>query len=206
MYEYTDKVIKQLNGYYLRLFTTIKLLKFDELNVIPSVKEVYQKCLKMAKKRYLEIARHYFDKAYSLAAKKGAKKPSKNWVDYDWLLDMLEEYDPVTLYQFVPEMERKRDRLIEAILASTKKKQEIDKALRYWSRQSNQYADKVTDRATIRGYQAAGIKKVRWMTEKDEKVCDDCKRLDMKVFDIDKVPDKPHWGCRCYLLPVKDKK
>ena len=32
MYEYTDKVIKQLNRLYLRLFTRLKLLPFDELN------------------------------------------------------------------------------------------------------------------------------------------------------------------------------
>lgn len=58
MYEYTDKVIKQLNRSYLRLFTRLKLLPFDELNIITSVKKTYQKCLEMAKKRYFDIAEH----------------------------------------------------------------------------------------------------------------------------------------------------
>lgn len=206
MYEYTDKVIKKLNTAYLRLFTRLKLLSFDELNIMTSVKEVYQKCLKLAKKRYLEIADYYFYRAYELAAGKGRKKPSDDWINNDWLLDMLEEYDPVTLYRFIPELERKRQRLIEALIASHKKNAEIDKALRFWALQSNQYADKVTDEATLRGYKAAGIKKVRWITEKDDRVCPVCRKLNMRVFDIDKVPNKPHYRCRCYLLPVKDKK
>lgn len=206
MYEYTDKVIKKLNTSYLRLFTRLKLLSFDELNIITSVKEIYQKCLKMAKKRYLEIAEYYFYMAYELAAGKEKKKPSDDWINNDWLLDMLEEYDPVTLYRFIPEFERKQQRLIEALIASHKKNTEVDKALRFWALQSNQYADKVTDEATLRGYKAAGIKKVRWITEKDNRVCPVCRKLNMRVFDIDKIPDKPHYRCRCYLLPVKEKK
>ena len=204
MYEYTDKVIKKLNASYLRLFTRLKLISFDELNIITTVKEIYQKCLKMAKKRYLNIARHYFDKAYALADGKN-KKTVDDWINNDWLLDMLEEYDPVTLYRFMPEFERKQQRLIEALIASHKKNAEVDKALKYWALQSNQYADNVTDRATLDGYKAAGIKRVRWITEKDGKVCPVCRKLDMRVFDIDKVPSKPHYRCRCYLLPVKSK-
>lgn len=204
MYEYTDKVIKKLNMAYLRLFTRLKLLSFDELNIITSVKEIYQKCLKMAKKRYLEIAEYYFYKSYELAAGKGKKKPSDDWINNDWLLDMLEEYDPVTLYRFLPEFERKQQRLIEALIASHKKNAEVDKALRYWALQSNQYADKITDEATLRGYEAAGIKKIRWVTEKDSRVCPICKKRNMKVFDIDKIPEK-HYRCRCYFLPVRDK-
>lgn len=204
MYEYTDRVIKKLNASYLRLFTRLKLISFDELNIITTVKEIYQKCLKMAKKRYLDIARHYFDKAYALAGGKN-KKAADDWINNDWLLDMLEEYDPVTLYRFMPEFERKQQRLIEALIASHKKNAEVDKALKYWALQSNQYADNVTDRATLDGYKAAGIKRVRWITEKDGKVCPVCRKLDMRVFDIDKVPSKPHYRCRCYLLPVKSK-
>lgn len=204
MYEYTDRVIKKLNTLYLRLFTRLKLISFDELNIITAVKEIYQKCLKMAKKRYLDIARRCFDDAYELAGGKGKKK-ADDWVNNDWLLDMLEEYDPVTLYRFMPEFERKQQRLIEALIASHKKNAEVDKALKYWALQSNQYADKVTDEATLEGYKAAGIKRVRWITEKDEKVCPACKKLNMRVFDIDKVPSKPHFRCRCYLLPVKNK-
>lgn len=204
MYEYTDRVIKKLNASYLRLFTRLKLISFDELNIITTVKEIYQKCLKLAKKRYLDIARHYFDKAYALAGGKN-KKAADDWINNDWLLDMLEEYDPVTLYRFMPEFERKQQRLIEALIASHKKNAEVDKALKYWALQSNQYADNVTDRATLDGYKAAGIKRVRWITEKDGKVCPVCRKLDMRVFDIDKVPSKPHYRCRCYLLPVKSK-
>ena len=203
MYEYTDKVIKQLNRSYLRLFTRLKLLPFDELNIITSVKKTYQKCLEMAKKRYFDIAEHYFYEAYTLASN-SKKKPSDDWINNDWLLDMLEEYDPVTLYRFMPEFERKQQRLIEALIASHKKNAEVDKALRFWALQSNQYADKVTDEATLRGYEAAGIKKIRWVTEKDSRVCPICKKRNMKVFDIDKIPEK-HYHCRCYFLPVMDK-
>ena len=64
------------------------------------------------------------------------------------------------------------------------------------------YADLVADEATLQAFKDAGVKRVRWRTEEDEKVCKYCRPLDGKVFDIDKVPPKQHWGCRCWFEPA----
>ena len=45
----------------------------------------------------------------------------------------------------------------------------------------------------------SGVRKVIWLTAKDERTCPICKKLDHKVFDIDKVknPIDVHVNCRC---------
>jgi len=205
MYEFTDRIIKKLNRVYLREFTRLKLMRFDELNVVKAVKDVYRKCVNAAKKRYLEIARHYYWIAFN-EAKSGREIGNDDWINNDWLLDYLEESDPVTLYSFMPEVERKRQRLVEALAVTTKPREEIDKSLRFWAQQSQQYADNITDTAVLRGYSDAGVKRVRWITERDDRVCPICRERDLRVYDIDKVPPKPHWRCRCVVVPVKSEK
>ena len=78
-----------------------------------------------------------------------------------------------------------------------------EKAMRYWSKQTGQYAIDVTDEAVKLAYSDAGIEEVMWITARDELVCDECGPLDGKVFPIDRVPPKPHWGCRCKRYPVR---
>ena len=204
MYDYADEVIKQINRQNLKLFKKLRQLDFDELNIIRAVRSVYVKSYNYVKKRYLEIA---FD-AYLAAMfacgidSKTAKKWAAKKIKPDWILDMMEEYDPVTLYQFRPEMDRKRQRVAEALIASHNKGTEVDKALRYWTLQCSHYALKSTDAATMAAYQRAGVKKVQWIAENDEKTCDECWQRNNVVYDINEVPDKPHYLCRCYLRPV----
>ena len=167
-YDFADKAIRDMNRRNLRAFDGLKLLKFDELNVLRSVKRVYEDSIRLAKKRYLQIALDAYHNA------KGKKK-----IDRDWVLDMLEEYDPVTMYLFTPEAERKRDRTAEAILSTPNK-----------------------DEATLQAFRDNGVKKVRWVTAEDEKVCDVCQKRDGKIYPIDKLPPKPHYRCRCTYEPV----
>ena len=63
VYEVADKGIRTLNRENLREFDKLKLTKWDELNVIRKVSELYQWIIARAKKEFLEIA---FD-AYLLA-------------------------------------------------------------------------------------------------------------------------------------------
>lgn len=52
-------------------------------------------------------------------------------------------------------------------------------------------------------YEAAGIKKVEWLTEKDDRECGECGPLNGKIFDIKDHPPLPlHPSCRCTILPV----
>ena len=136
-------------------------------------------------------------------------------IDMDFVNEWLERPDFVTRYVFDAETERKAERLAEAIEATSGdgfhstgnrpgsgRDAEIDKAVRYWSRQIGQYALNLTDYALIQAYQDAGVPEVMWLTAMDERVCGECGPLHGKVFQIDEVPPKPHWGCRCRLVPA----
>lgn len=130
----------------------------------------------------------------------GGKEP-----DEAWLLAFLKEYNPVTLYIYTNEVDRKREYAAESIIAAKAKAPEFQRALRYWSRFTANYADLVTDEAVLQAYKDSGVKQVVWHTEQDERVCDECEPREGQVYPIDKIPPKPHVGCRCWYTPVKDK-
>lgn len=206
MFEYADKAIRDMNRRNIKSFRRLRQLKFDELNILGEVTDVYDKIARVARKWYYEIGRHaYIAALIALGeSEREAKEAASEEITEDYIIEMLDEYDPVTLYQFMPELERKKQRLIEALIASHNKNSEIDKALRYLTLQLSQYADKAELEATIQAYKDAGIEKVRWVTQEDEKVCGTCAPRDGKVYDIDKVPPRPHYRCRCELEPLTD--
>lgn len=236
MYEYADRLIKEINRHNLRSFEKLKTLKFDELNVFKQVTTVYEESARFCKKRYKRIAWDAYIAAYlfykggfmgkgistvpypesrserkkSSESKKipaqlreEAENKAEKKITDRWLNKMLEEADPVTMYRFESETQRKKDRLIEAIIASHIKGMEIDKALRLWTLQVAHYADKSVDRATLQAYRDLGVKNVVWVTMDDEKVCAACEERDGNVYPIDEVPPKPHIRCRCELRPAE---
>ena len=207
-YDLADKAIKDMNRRNLRAFDGLKTLKFDELNVLKSVSKVYDDSYRIAKRRYLQIAYEAYIDALILAGmdRKKATGLADDNIDEDWVLDMLEDYDALALYRFDHEVERKKQRTAEAILAAQDKVAEVDRALKDWTLQVSQFADNSVMYATIDGYEKAGIKKVQWVSEKDERVCKRCRKLDGKIFQIDKVPPVPHFHCRCILIPIKNPK
>ena len=204
-YDLADRAIKDMNRRNLRAFDGLKTLKFDELNVLRSVTKVYDDAVRIAKHRYRQIAEDAYLEALILAGmdRKKAEKIAENSITDDWVLDMLEEYDALTLYSFINEVERKKQRTAEAILAAQDKVAEVDKALKLWTAQISQYADNSVIYATVDGYKEAGIKKVKWVAEQDAKVCKTCRKLDGNILTIDKIPVVPHYHCRCILMPVK---
>lgn len=196
MYEYTDKIMKSLTVRMVRKFNHLKtksVLKFDEVNELRTdVDKCYKDCLREIRQAYLDIARYYYKKAGG----------SDSVIDLMWIKHFLGGFDPVTKYIFDTEADRKRARAFEA-LAVSKDPSEVDKALRLFHNQVKQWADEVTDEATMEAYIAAGIKKVKWKTEEDSRVCPECGERNNEIYPINSVPDKPHINCRCYLLPVK---
>lgn len=206
IYDFADKAIREMNRSNLKAFNRLKLSKWDELSVIRAVSDVYAASTALAKRKYTEIGIDAFVAALEEAGleKQMAKGMAEDEITSDWTLDMLEEADPVTLYIFLDEAERKKQRLIEALAATQNKNAEIDKALRYWAKQTAQYTINATDRARIGAFKAVGVKRVMWHTEKDNRVCHDCAPLDGEVFDIDAVPPKPHLNCRCWITAAKD--
>ena len=204
MFQYADAAIRYMNRRNLRSFSRLKQLDFDELNILNAVTDIYRDVVRMAKKKYLGIAKLAFIDAMIAAGKseKEAEKLADESITVDYILEMLDEYDPVTLYQFLPEIERKKQRLIEALIAAHNKNDEINKALRYLTLQLSQYADQAEIEATLTAFREAGVKRVRWITQEDEKVCKTCAPRDGKVYPINKVPPRPHYRCRCELVPV----
>lgn len=206
LYDYTDARIKRLNRQFLRLFQKVRLLNFDELNALNDIKAVYRKADRFAKAAYLDIAVEAYAFGLAEAERAGFRPRRRREIDRDWVLDFLEEEDFVTLYRYAPELTRKRDRLVEALAMTSKPNKEIDKALKYLIMQTTHYADKATAEAELQAFKDAGVKKVMWLTERDNRVCDICYPLDGKVFDIDKTPPIPqHYNCRCVLIPVAKK-
>ena len=198
VYTNTDKVIKYLNRVVLREFDRLRLLPMDEVNILRSVKRVYRKTAKIAKKRYKLLCDDAYIYALFLC---GLKRDSK--IKASAMEQRLEAPNPVTKYSFTPEMERKAVRLAEALEATHMDTAEIDKAVKYWARQLTQYAIDMTDWSMLEAYKDAGVKEVMWITVKDGKECQTCYDRDHQIYKIDEVPDKEHWNCRCTILPVK---
>ena len=203
IYEAADNAIRQMNRRNLKAFDRLKLMKRDELHIIREVSTVYDDSAKDARTRYYEIATEAYIIAMIQAHKTNAEatRMVDKDITMDWIEEYLEETDYVTLYRFDTETERKKQRMIEALAATQEWDKEIDKALRYWTLQVGQYAINITDRARLLAFKRAGIKRVKWVTKHDERVCGVCDERDEKIFDIDKVPTK-HINCRCHLLPV----
>lgn len=201
-YNSADAAIRDMNKRNLRAFGRLKTLKFDELNVLQAVNKVYDDAVRIAKLRYAKIAYDAYLAAL-IEADVPRKKAEKQAEEELWdlfVLDILEEDNPTTLYVFTNEIERKKQRLVEALAASADRDEQIDKALNFLTRQLAEYAAEMEWRGTIKGYKDAGVKRVRWVAMEDNRVCNECEDLDGKVFAIDVIPPRPHWNCRCILV------
>lgn len=188
MYELTDIVIENIRKELIHDFSKLKsLLSYDELNVMSATKAVYSKIDLYVRQMFLQLMQAVY------------KKVTKRTCPYNyaWLESFLLEYDEVSKYVYANEFERKRDRLAEALIASPKKNEEIDVALRYLSFMLTAYAVRVTDQVVLMAYRDMGIDAVRWKAEKDNKTCTICKHRNGHIYDIEQVPPKPHLNCRC---------
>jgi len=188
MYELTDIVIENIRKELIRDFSKLKsLLSYDELNVMSATKAVYSKIDLYVRQMFLQLMQAVY------------KKVTKRTCPYNyaWLESFLLEYDEVSKCVYANEFERKRDRLAEALIASPKKNEEIDAALRYLSFMLTAYAVRVTDQVVLTAYRDMGIDAVRWKAEKDNKTCTICKHRNGHIYDIEQIPPKPHLNCRC---------
>lgn len=157
------------------------------------MKTLYTALDKDNREVFLDLARMVYERTEP----HGGKEP-----DEAWLAAFLKEYNPVTLYIYDNEVDRKRDRTTEAIIASTDKAKEFRRGLLYWGQMSAQTCLDVTDTAALKAWKDSGVKRVMWNTEQDDRVCGKCEPRDGKIYPIDKVPHKDHYNCRCWLTPV----
>ena len=224
-YEYTDKLYKKYALFIVRAFNSLnrefQALNFDELNVGNGYKTVTAKVTKTYKRCYDELidilillALHYFEESCDTVIEKKGEKLTyyvgkKDGFRKNRVFDarkFVEEYiskpNRVVKYSFDKEYERKLSRTVDTIISSGNKsemKKEIDIAMRYWNRQAKQSGDNVSMEAFLDGLMAMGITRVRWITERDEKVCVACASRDGKIFDIDRIFIPLHYNCRCDL-------
>lgn len=215
-YEFADKKIAELKKqipYWLN-DARLKLSTFDELNVLAVKKLItkeYEKIQNNAIRIYFEIAKRKYKEAYDIAVGLGYKDGTYDPIWLEIITDWLLEYDAVTGYVFTNELERKQDRLIEktlglALAGKTMNSIEMmiayKQACRYISDQVAEYGNIITYKAMEKAYKDTGVKRVVWLSEYDNKVCDTCLAYSGLKFYIDRIPPKPHWGCRCWLLPI----
>lgn len=145
----------------------------------------------------LDLAEEQYSRVVDDKKEKEKKKPTKAW-----LAAFLIAYNAVTKYVYLNEVDRKRDRLAESINSSGDKSAEMDRGMTYWARMTGWYVDLVVDETTLKAYKDSGVKKVRWNTQGDSKVCHICRERNGQIYPIDKIPPKPHPGCRCWFTKV----
>lgn len=166
---------------------------FDELNVISTSKKMYKELDAQARDAFLDLAKKRYRDIV-----KGGKQP----ITAAWIATMLGSYNAVMKYMWDHEVDRKRSRMAEAVIASSTPLRELLSARNLWIRQAQQFTILVEDAAILDAYEALGVKKVQWNTEQDGRVCSECKSRNGKVYRIGNIPPKPHPNCRCYLTPV----
>ena len=192
-YDITDKAIDLLNGRAVKRFEDAKdkaaQMGFDELT-----QTMYDQLRKDNQDVFLELAQE----RYQEAEPHGEEPP-----DLAWLLALLAAYNAVTKVIYDNDVDRKRQYTAEGINSSTAKVTEFRRGLHYWADLTATYGDIVTDESTLKAYRDAGVKKVRWVTAGDEKVCATCRERNGKIYSINSIPTKPHRRCRCVFEPVR---
>lgn len=191
MYEYADIIIQYLNSRYIEEFSKIKsILPIDEINVLTSVNSLYNRIYEITLDALVRLAEYMYEQI--------ADNQLSGTLE-DFVMGILNEYDPVLRYVFSHEKDRKAARLAEALIASFYDLSEIDKALRYWSLMVRETVIRVTDETVLKAYRDSGVTHVIWRTEEDDKVCSVCEERDGEIYPIDEIPPKPHYGCRCFF-------
>lgn len=197
MYRLADRAQKLLNARAVKRFSKAKgklqRVNFDELNVLKGIKALYAELEQDNEEILLELAQEKYAETNP-----DGKKPNRKW-----LLALLALSDPVSKFVYLNEVPRKAERTAEAINATGAKVKQMEIGLRYWSSMTNHYTDVVTDAAVLDAYRDTGIKFVRWITADDDRVCQECEERDGKIYPINNIPPKPHYGCRCRYAPEK---
>lgn len=214
-YEIADRAIAQLNKQAVALVNKTKrrliVDGFDELNVLRQVDKLYKTLDSNNRKRFKEVFVLAYTEMYLYVdGKKSLLKSEEDEIDElaeQYIAGLLDEPNEVTKYTYSAEVIRKRERAkeaVNAVIARAAKQVQLDKALRMWSQMTAWYTDFVWEGATILAMKALGIKKVVRHERDDDKVCQVCRKADGEVYNIDKVPSKPHLHCRRWFTPYKE--
>ena len=199
-----EKIIRKIS----QEFRHNRLAHFDEMSVIQTrkhIKKLFGDVEKIIKKELLKLLLPLEDDYYDIALDMGFDGDIED-LDESFVEEFFEEYNPVTKYVFKNELGRKESRLFEALVAVPLDKVHIYAAAeKLLKRQVQQAVIDLEDEVAKTVYKALGVKEVLWISEQDDRTCGVCQEMDGTVYELDDVPPKPHYHCRCYLIPVRVK-
>ena len=190
MYQKTDKVIAYLSKQYSKLFR--RVTNFDELNVINVSHEIFDEAVILTEREVTRLVKAVYD-----SKREGGEISSADALSL--VLTLMLAYNPVTKYVYRNEMDRKRARFAEGVIASDSPREEIALATRLMIATNKQFAEDATFEAAVQAYRADGVERVRWVTAVDDRRCAECKSRHGKIYPINNIPPKPHRYCRCYI-------
>ena len=214
-YQKASKILVRLKKNANRQFRKLSVLPIDCLNILNAKKYTQQAYKRMdAENRdaYLKIAQESYEDAGKLALLMGYQKKKSKQIDKKWVLAFLLTLHPITKYLYSDEAERKRLRLAEALASDRETgsrsamRKDIKTSASLWWKQTEQFAIDIEDEAVMSAFLDYGVKKVKWITQLDDKACKTCRERNGMIYKISQVPDKPHYNCRCYLEPVSSEK
>lgn len=212
IYNKLDKELPKVKNSLRREFNRLSLMGFDELNVLNTRKttaQMYKRLSERNKKLYLDSGYFAYLFAFGQATSLGFSGKRRK-IDAKWVDAYLQEYNPVTRYIYENEVARRRMRLNERILTDREYdsredfQYDLKRSAAYWWQQTTQYGIGACDAAMRDAFRDSGVHRVRWVTMGDNRVCKECRKRNGVVYDIDKVPPKAHYGCRCVLEPVRE--
>ena len=172
------------------------------LQVRKHVNKLYKSALNSIMNEFVAVANAIYQDIYDECIDMGFDGDPTN-IDEAWIEEFFDRYNPVTKYVFSNEIDRKRARLFEALVAN-----ELDTfrsykdAERLITQQVRQYGIDLEDAIVMTVYEDTGVKRVQWVAEDDHKTCGVCNELDGQIFKLKDAPPKQHYNCRCYLIPI----
>ena len=187
-------MIAYLAKQYAKLFR--RVTSFDELNIIDVSHEIFDEAVILTEREVTRLVKLVYD-----SKREGGEISSEDALSL--VLTLMLAYNPVTKYIYKNEMERKRSRFAEGVIASETPSEEVALAQRLMIATNKQFAEDATFEAAILAYKDNGVKKVRWVTAVDDRRCKECKSRHGKIYPIDSIPSKPHRYCRCYVVKEK---
>ena len=214
MYRLADKLLEQLKKLIRREFNRLGIISFDELNasrVSLETTELFNRLMRENERMYLQVAKKAYADAVKAAIAAGYIDPGESRINQAWVIALLASYNFVSGYLYESEAERKRLRLVEQVMTSreylnrTLYNDSVRRSANLWWTQASHYMLEAVDKATLDGYKDSGVKKVEWHTNIDGRECKICRERNGQIYEVDKVPPKPHRNCRCYCVPVPKK-
>lgn len=205
-YDYADKAYDYLLTYVIKEFNKLKskIMSFDEVNILGEVNATYDSLKRITYTKFMELVSAQYEKYFL------NDDATYEGITEEWLYNLLIEVDEITKYSYSNELDRTRQRCFEGLVAATSVEvavksnieEVINSSMKHYSRMLRQETITLADESAIKAMVDEGDDRIKWITQKDGHVCDKCQKRDGKTYPIDKIPSKPHRGCRCSLCPV----